>query len=143
MNTRWLDKYLHIPFVDRGRDEAGCDCWGLVCLVLKDAGVDVPTFEQTSFVDGEGVCRHIDEEIGEGCWDIVDGPPKIFDVAIMLGRTITSNGPVLLPCHIGIVPADNKLLHTERGKNSVLIDLNNPTVKNRIVGMYRHKAFSR
>ncbi len=41
----WAAGYIGIPFRERGRDRAGCDCWGLVRLVLGERfGVAVPSY---------------------------------------------------------------------------------------------------
>lgn len=36
-------KYLSIPYKQLGRDVSGCDCWGLLCLVIKNEyGITIP-----------------------------------------------------------------------------------------------------
>jgi cell wall-associated NlpC family hydrolase len=40
----WVEQYIGIEFRDLGRDRDGCDCWGLVRLViLKQARVELPS----------------------------------------------------------------------------------------------------
>ncbi|MCK7461137.1 MAG: hypothetical protein MZU84_03270 [Sphingobacterium sp.] len=40
-----IEKYLHIPYKDYGRDYDGADCWGLVRLIRHDLRGDwLPSF---------------------------------------------------------------------------------------------------
>lgn len=42
---KWAEKYVGLPFVDGGRDWKGCDCWGLVKLILQtECGIEVPSY---------------------------------------------------------------------------------------------------
>jgi len=36
MTAPWASTYVGIPYRFAGRDRAGCDCWGLVRLVLAE-----------------------------------------------------------------------------------------------------------
>lgn len=44
-----FEKYLSIPYRAGGRDWSGCDCYGLVRLILKEEkGIELPLFETVS-----------------------------------------------------------------------------------------------
>lgn len=40
----WAANYVGIPYVPHGQDSTGCDCWGLVVMVLqREFGVNLPS----------------------------------------------------------------------------------------------------
>jgi hypothetical protein len=46
MVPSWVSRYIGIPFVSGGRGLAGCDCYGLVRLVLRDQfGYQLPPLD--------------------------------------------------------------------------------------------------
>ena len=56
------DKYMFIPFVDKGRDFSGCDCRGLVGLIVKEVfNIDIPDM-QVSWEDHAEVNKAIREK---------------------------------------------------------------------------------
>ena len=53
-----LERYLAIPYRKGGRSWDGCDCWGLVRLILKEEkGVVLPSFDSVSTPEEFGLLR--------------------------------------------------------------------------------------
>lgn len=127
-----LDRFVGIPFADRGRDFDGVDCWGLVRLVYSRAfDIYLP-----SFADGyeraderEIVAVLIDEGRGSPWWPVE--APQTGDVAV-----IRRGG---LPTHVGVV-VGYRLLHADRGAASSLVPLDHVRIRRRLAGYYRHEA---
>lgn len=125
MNAR---QYVGIPFLERGRTLTGCDCWGLVRLVLaQEFGVELPLFD--------GYENHEDKKLlGELCDSgkplvgatRVDGPAEGVVVVMFVGPH---------PIHFGVCVDDKHLLHIERRCDSVYQRIDQ--IKHRIEGFYR------
>jgi len=125
MNAR---DYVGIPFLERGRTRDGCDCWGLVRLVLHDEfGVDVPLFDGYSNLKS---MRHIGQMCDEGKPLVaaarVDAPDPGIVVVMLVGPH---------PAHLGICVDDQHLLHVEKGCNAVYQRIDQ--VRHRIEGFYK------
>lgn len=45
MSLSWTQDFVGIPYASKGRSRAGCDCWGLVMLVYRATGIDLPGYE--------------------------------------------------------------------------------------------------
>lgn len=123
--------YVGIPFKEKGRDENGLDCWGLVRLWYdKELGIELP-----SYIDAYQTTNDI--EITETIkkeqaikWELVD-TPKRGDVVLLKIKG--------LPWHVGIYLGDNRMLHVEQGCDSIIEKLGRSKWKNRILGYYRMK----
>lgn len=127
-----LDRFVGIPFVDRGRDFDGVDCWGLVRLVYDRAfGIRLPCFSESyeSANDRRMVADLIDEGRGSPWRPVI--VPKTGDVAV-----IRRGG---LPTHVGVV-VGYRLLHADRGAASSLVPLDHVRIRRRLAGYYRHEA---
>lgn len=140
---RWVEQYLGIPFADdetsRAKpSRAGCNCIGLVHLVLKErAGVHIPAYEEISATDLLASARAFKKAIDGDPWSVVQGDPRPFDCALMLAmsddlRTDTWG-------HVGIVVGPNMVLHIWRETLSVVMPFNHIRIRNRIVSFHRHK----
>lgn len=124
-----LSKYIHIPYKSHGRDFDGCDCYGLVRLVLKEEfGKELPDFwDYTSAEDGTSV----QEIILEGT-PLVNAErkekPEIGDIVLFTFRGYTS--------HMGLYVGNNMILHVIKNIDSCCVPINSGMLKGRIEGFY-------
>ena len=69
-----FERYLKIPYKDGGRDWTGCDCWGLVRLILaEERGILLPAFDSvcdlSSFMSVRSMFTRVDSPSD---WDLVN-----------------------------------------------------------------------
>lgn len=141
----WHAAYVGIPFVEHGRDRAGCDCWGLVRLVWKEqAGLDVPCHGTVygATRDGRPIADAIRAGLaGEEEWEPVPaGDERPFDAVLMKGFWWDEEAEArkVSPIHVGLVLAPGTLLHIEHGTGAVLVDYRaDRTISRRVVGFWR------
>jgi cell wall-associated NlpC family hydrolase len=127
----WVRNYIGIPFVSNGRTLEGCDCYGLVRLVLKEVyGVTPP--ELSGDYENALNLRETASLFAENRPVLLaerrEGPEE-GAVAI-----ITERGH---PCHLGIYAGDGYLLHTTAKTGSVAQRISSPDLAGRIEGYYR------
>ena len=128
MIAQWADEYVGIPYLARGRTRSGCDCWGLVRLVLEERfGVVVPRFDDY-------------DEAGIGSRDIVDERFPLVDAVEIVNP---ESGDIVLmrlrgqPCHVGIVVGGGYMLHTLRAHEAALDRYTGPRWAHNVEGFYR------
>lgn len=130
MTRHWSERYVGIPWKDRGRDRSGVDCHGLVRLVhAEQFGNAIPSFveDYPSATDREAVAEIIARH-REG-WAPVTAPRE-GDVALfrILGQ----------PSHVGVVAFPGHFLHVREGQSSVVERLTSPSWQQRLEGVYRY-----
>jgi hypothetical protein len=138
----WTGDYVGIPFVDLGRNRDGCDCWGLVRLILAEqAGLALPSLA-TSEADHAGVQRELRLARRSAEWrHILAGDERLLDVVEMVTPTRTDTGWDFPPLHVGVVAAPGWLIHVERATAAVLARYReDQAIKRRILGFWRHRA---
>lgn len=128
-----FDSFVGIPYLARGRDRAGIDCWGLVSLVFAElCGIALPSLagDYASHDDRQGIADLIQGELP--AWDhIKAGSEQPFDGVLMRsGRQA---------CHIGMVVTPGKLLHVEDHRLSVVEPYSAWRLAHRIIGFYRYR----
>jgi lipoprotein Spr len=135
MIPRWANAYVGIPFAPHGRTREGCDCWGLVRLVLADRfGVLLPEFHG---YEGAGDRDGIPALLNEGKAMFMPVPmhqERAGDVVLAL-----VNGA---PMHVGVVVEPGVMLHVVKGADACIEDYRRPAWSSRIEGIYRHEAMA-
>lgn len=130
----WWNDYVGIPFVERGRDASGLDCWGLVKLAYEEIrGISLPSYEWV-YQDVEADAKDISGAIinqSAMFWHNVTAPTsREFDVIIMRMRG--------LPMHVGLVTKPRHMLHCIEGSGTVHECFDSDKWRNRIVGFVRY-----
>jgi cell wall-associated NlpC family hydrolase len=125
----WFNKYIGIPFKDKGRDKDGADCYGLVRLIYKnELNIDLPDLIEAyeSANDREALEGVIDAE-SKTRWKETT-KPKEFDVIVlkMCGA----------PSHLGVVIKNNYMIHCHKGSDTAIEQFNGMKWEKRILGFY-------
>lgn len=140
----WSARYVGIPFLDGGRDELGCDCWGIHRLIYRnEKGIELPSYGEISADDLVAIARKIKDEKDSEVWLDVIGDPRAFDTVLMTGRRVRmveiESKPVRADIHIGTYAGDNNVIHADFSAHSVMVPLTHPTIRHRILGYRRHR----
>ncbi len=130
----FTDRALSVPFLEKGRDYEGWDCWGLIYVAYRDLyNIELPIYtgEYNSTRRREELQRLIAMHKA-GDWELRT-PHEPGDVVLlqMLGRN----------CHIGLMLPDMYMLHVQEGAASVE-RIDRPPWRdkeyNKVEGIYRH-----
>lgn len=129
----WYDCYVGVPFVDRGREIDGFDCWGLVRHAYsKHLNIELPSYGDVSASDLRRVSRSMTDGDSINTWHPVSGNLKPFDIVAMTLYTTK------LTAHVGLMIDSRRLIHTELSSHTCIVDRDHLTVIRRIVGFRRH-----
>lgn len=138
--TSWAEKYLRIPFVDRGDSWSGCDCWGLCRLILKEeADKDLPAYEEIPAGASLEKAQQFLQSRTEECWQRVDsGSEGPLDLVLMKGLVDVDGKKTIAPLHIGCVVKPKQVIHIEYGCDVSVVDYKHPKMQRRIIDFYRY-----
>jgi cell wall-associated NlpC family hydrolase len=131
-----FDRFIGLPWIDKGRSFDGVDCYGLVWLVNRELrAVELPSYAEdyVTSVDRLALARLIAGELDDGGWDeIPAAQEQPFDaVLIREGR---------MAKHIGLVTRPGMMLHVEQGGTSQVERYRAGIFAHRVVGFYRFRA---
>lgn len=135
--------FIGIPFAEHGRDRSGCDCWGLVRLVLADwHGIALPPYTAgyADTMDIAAIDAMISGAAARPPWREIAGG----DIgAIVPGQVRRGDGVLIRmrgrPVHVGVVVAYPHFLHIEDGIDSQMARVNEARWRHRVLGFYRHE----
>jgi murein DD-endopeptidase / murein LD-carboxypeptidase len=130
MMYKWVKKYVGIPFVSNGRTLIGCDCYGLVRLVLRNEyGIDLPELSDnySDALNVKETARLFSENL-----PVLAGQkiPVPHERAVVI---ITEHG---VAAHVGIVAGGGYILHTGIKTGSICQRESHPGLRGRIEGYY-------
>lgn len=130
--THWSARYVGIPFADRGRDELGCDCYGLARLVYRvELGIGLPDYRGYASAEEQAEVAALIAGAAAGPdWLPCDGR-RPFDLAVFRrGRLAT---------HVGVIVAPGIMLHMVDEDAAKIERIAGPWAS-RFVGAWRHVA---
>lgn len=125
----WWQKYIGIPFKEKGRGNGGLDCYGLLQQVYRqERGIELPDMTNLyETTQDKHLAKMIDSERRK--WNEV-AIPQAFDVIILRMEG--------LPLHIGIYTANGFMLHCSKDINTTHEKLSTMRWRNRVMGFYRY-----
>jgi cell wall-associated NlpC family hydrolase len=130
MVYKWVGKYIGIPFVSNGRTIEGCDCYGLVRLVLRNEyGIDLPLLSD-DYSDAANLRETA--KLFKDNLPVLAGE-KISEPLEKAVVVITEHGAA---AHIGIAAGGGYILHTGVKTGSVCQRVTHPGLRGRIEGYY-------
>ena len=132
----WVKKYIGIPFVSNGRTFNGCDCYGLVRLVLQNEyGITLPLLsnDYSDALNVKETARLFAENLPVLTAGKLQEAQDSFSLQRAVVAVITENGAA---AHIGIAAGGGYILHTGKKTGSVCQKASHPAWLNRIQGYY-------
>ena len=126
----WSNKYIGIPFQEKGRDFSGLDCWGLVRLIYdQEFDIKLPSFaEQYNDTNDSEHLQDLIAQYKEG-WE----PCEAQEGHLVLFRLLGAES------HVGICIDETRFIHVRENQSVVIENLDSPMWKNRIVGFFKYK----
>lgn len=132
----WSNAYIGIPWQEFGRTRQGCDCWGLACVVYRDAlGIELPSYQgaYTSAGEQREIAGLIEAAAVTPTWlRVTPQTARPFDLAVFRRGHLRS--------HIGIVVSPGLMLHLAREDSASIARFDRGQWHTRLSGIWRHKA---
>ena len=126
--------YLLVPFVDRGRNWDGCDCWGMVRLIARyEYGLDYPALDgRYATSDDGGAVGALIEAERDNWQPIEHGTERGGDFVTLAVRGSEA--------HVGTVLEPGLMLQTIKTTGPVVASYKRNPWRKRVREFYRWKA---
>ena len=128
-----FEKYVGIPYAEKGREISGIDCWGLVRLIYKNEyKIDLPSFNAEYESSDDERIQELFAQYKEG-WELVT-EPKEGDIVLfrLFGVEL----------HVGLLVDSVNFIHVREHADSVIESLESVKWSKRISGYYRYSEKS-
>lgn len=128
-----FDRFIGIPYLDRGRSIVGVDCYGLVRLVYRELrGIELPSHvdRYVTAADQAAISSLIAGELDP--WEAIDKGSEIAFDAVLIREGAH-------PSHIGMVVTPGLMLHVARGETSRIERYRAGAICHRVVGFFRYR----
>ncbi|HBD89286.1 MAG: phage tail protein [Rhodobacteraceae bacterium GWE1_64_9] len=128
----WSNRHIGLPHQALGRDRAGCDCWGLACVVYQEElNISLPEYLGYASIDELGeIASLIEGATSSPLWLPITGTARAFDIAVFRRGQFSA--------HVGIVVRHGWMLHMADQRSSVIERYENGRWKHRFNGHFRH-----
>ena len=128
-HKEFVRRSLQVPFVEKGRDFEGWDCWGLVyCYFKQVKRILLPEYlDYSSTTEYRQLKRLINQ--AKPAWIVVDEPEQ-GDVAIF-----NLSG---YPTHVALVMDKRNALHAESKVGTFMEPIKGAVWGKRLEGIYRY-----
>jgi hypothetical protein len=125
----WSNKYIGIPYKEKGRDLDGTDCWGLVRLVYeREYNIILPSFSGEYIQQDIERIQDLVSQYKEG-WEPIDQP---VEGCVVVFRILGTES------HIGVAVSGTHFLHAREGQDSAVESFDSPQWNKRIVGYFKY-----
>lgn len=126
-----IKTFIGIPFVDRGRDKTGSDCYGILKMYYKEI-LDIEIEEIIADPNRPKQCyvKYLDQIARK--WEKVETPEPHSVVAM----STNMEHPEMIT-HFGVMIDNKRMLHTFKNTQSHIINIDNPMIKSQIKGFYK------
>ena len=129
----WSNKYIGIPYTEKGRDFNGVDCWGLLRLVYKEEfAIDLPSFVSDYEQSDTLRIQDLIAQYKEG-WEQLDVPESGSAVLFRILGTES---------HVGVAISETHFVHAREGQSVTVESFSSPGWKNRIIGHFKYQEKS-
>lgn len=126
-------KYLRVPYLDKGRDTRGWDCYGLYRFLLAEFhGILLPSYtDQYGSAESGEVCELIARVRPVGWAMVPTGEARQADAVVLrIGG---------MPWHCGYVIEPGIMLHARKGCGTAMESYTSRLWNKRLEGIYRCK----